>query len=168
MAEYNPRALQSLNERFKAAVRDMLPLDYRAMVTWLQGIFDISTPRNVEAWFDRGGTVRRNYLSPNTPRSQKPYRILFAEAFLGDLQSGRPINCKDFYLVPEGDEKGLQDFLEYFRDNYVGQNLDIITVDSENLTLCYATESSDVYDADVPIDMDNPLFDEFRSGREEE
>lgn len=168
MAKYNPRTLTSLNDRFKRAVNSMLPRDYDAMVDWLFEIFDMSTRRNVEAWFDKAGSVKRAFLSPNTPRESKPWRILFAEAFLGDLVTGRPIKCVDFVLRPRGPEKGLPEFFLYFKDQYIGQNIDRIAVDTEGLMLCYATESSDEYDPGTPIDMDNPIFDEFRSGREEE
>ena len=164
---YNPAALAELNDSFAAAVAEMFPFDYSALRSWLRLLFEISTDRNVDAWFGKASFTRK-YLSANTPNAQKDNRIIFAEAFLGRLRTGRPLRCKDFYLDPEGGQFGFDKFYQYFTDDYVRQNIDTLDVDAERLHLCWATESDTETYTKGQFTMNDPRFDEFRSGEEEE
>lgn len=167
MPNYDPVELQYINDTFVYAVQELLPADYNGLSRWLQIAFKISTLRNIDAWFGRA-SFERKFISSRTPAAQKPYRIVFAKAFCHLIPTNQPVVCKDFHLDPEGEELGRDKFEEYFDDNYVIQNLVTIDIDSNKITLCYKKYPDDDYDSSEPFDMNNPAFDEFRSGEEEE
>lgn len=167
MADYDAQELEYLNDTFVYSVMELLPADYEGLRQWLQFTFKISTLRNVDAWFGKA-SFERNFLSANTPNAQKPYRIMFAKAFCHLISTTQPTVCKDFHLNPEGNELGKEKFEDYFYDDYIIKNIVTLDINSEQITLCYKKYPEDNYDASEDFDMNDPAFDEFRSGEEEE
>ena len=162
---YSAEELAELNNDFVAAVNALLPTDFEAMTQWLQAALEVSTIRNVRAWFGME-SFSRNFISANTSRVQKPARIQFARSFLGRLQSNRPERSKDFFLNPNGAKKGISKFKKYFEDDFILQNLTYLQIDGEKITLSYATESDPQTFTHGEFDLSHPVFDEFRSGTE--
>lgn len=167
MPDYSAVELSNLNDTFVHAVMELSEVDYLGLRQWLQFTFKISTPRNVDAWFGRAG-FERNFLSSNTPNAQKPYRIMFAKAFCFLIPINQPTVCKDFHLNPEGDQRGKEKFEDYFYDDFVITNIVSLNIDEEELELCYKKYPDETYNSSDDFDMNDPAFDEFRSGEEVE
>lgn len=162
---YDAAKLQQLNTDFVAAANRLLPTDFDGLTQWLKSVFEISTLRNVRAWFGRE-SFTRNFISANTPREQKDERILFAQAFLGRLQNNRPERTKEYFLNPTGADKGTKRFKQYFNDDFVKQNITYLQIEGEKISLSYATESDPQTFTSGEFDLSHPMFDEFRSGEE--
>lgn len=164
---YSAEALQQLNADFVTYANQLLPADFDSLTRILKDVFEISTLRNVRAWFGRE-SFSRNFLSAKTPRGQKDDRILIAQALMGRLQNNRPERTKDYFLHPKGGQNSMKKFKQYFKDDYIKQNLAYLEIDGEKLSLSYATESDPETFTSGSFDLSHPMFDEFRSGEEEE